>query len=102
LIEETVPDVNTSRFDIAEALFTGSTYLKSTLHTNTPGGSSDYFNRPTGGTMKIAVVFSASSSTINLQVLPDNTNFSTSMTASEINGMCSQTPSNLVSHFSVT
>ena len=32
--------------DIAEGLFSGSTYLKSTLHANTPGGDSDYLVHP--------------------------------------------------------
>jgi hypothetical protein len=50
----------------------------------------------------MAVVFSADSSTINVQVLQDTTNFSASLTASEINEIWSQTRSNLVSHFAVT
>ena len=39
-------------FDVAEALHSGSAYLKSTLHSNTPGGDSDYLMRPTVGAMK--------------------------------------------------
>ena len=90
------------RFDIAESLFEGSTYLKSTLHTNKPGGDSDYIERPTSDTMKLAVVFSSSSSTIHIQVLPADTDFPSTLAASDINKMCQATPDNQVSHFSVT
>jgi len=39
-------------FDIVETLHSGSTYMKSTLHTNTPGGDSDFVVRPTTEMMK--------------------------------------------------
>lgn len=39
-------------FDIVETLHSGSPYMKSTLHSNTPGGDSDFLARPTSGTMK--------------------------------------------------
>ena len=77
-------------------------YLKSTLHTNTPGGDSDYIKRPLSGTMKLAVVFSSATSTIHIQVLPDSTNFSASLAASTVNDMCSTGDGNHVSHFAVT
>jgi hypothetical protein len=54
-------------FDIAEALSSGSVYLKSTLHTNTPGGDSDYLLRPTSETMKLAVIFSSSDASAHIQ-----------------------------------
>jgi hypothetical protein len=54
-------------FDIAEALSSGSAYLKSTLHTNRPGGASDYLLRPTHGTMKIAVIFDSSEAIAHIQ-----------------------------------
>jgi hypothetical protein len=63
-------------------------YLKSTLHAAQRGGSSDYFNRPTSSTMKMAVIFSSSASTIHLQVLPDDTDFSSSLTTDEIDSIC--------------
>jgi len=88
--------------DIAEALLARSTYLKSTLHTNTPSGDSDYFLRPTSGTMKLAVVFSSINSTVHIQVLPGSENFPTSLGANAISGMCSATAANLVSHFHVS
>lgn len=89
-------------FDIAEALFQGSTYLKTTLHGTISGGDSDYFDRPASGTMKLAVVFSSSSSTIHVQVLPHDTAFNTTLTAGELNAMCEVTPGNQVSHFAIT
>ncbi|RDW87559.1 hypothetical protein BP5796_03253 [Coleophoma crateriformis] len=76
-------------FDIAEAVNPGSTFLKSTLHTNTPGGDSDYIARPTESTMKLAVIFDASVSTIHIQVLDDSTQFTASMSMTEVEQMCS-------------
>ena len=90
------------RFDIVEALSDGSTYLKSTLHTNQPAGDSDYIERPTSGTMKLAIVFSSQTSTIHIQVLSDDTEFSTDLAASEINSMCAAEAGELVSHFAVS
>ncbi|KUJ24321.1 uncharacterized protein LY89DRAFT_572863 [Mollisia scopiformis] len=85
--------------DIVEALFDGATQLKSTLHTNTPAGDSDYIARPTTDSMKLAVIFSSSTSTINIQVLDSNTEFPATMSADDLNNLCSA-PSG-VSHFHV-
>ncbi|TAQ87470.1 hypothetical protein B7494_g4209 [Chlorociboria aeruginascens] len=74
-------------FDIAEALHSGSMNLKSTLHAVQRGGDSDFLIRPTSGTMKLAVVFSSRDSTIHIQVLPDETTFSSNLSFSEIDGM---------------
>lgn len=89
-------------FDIAEGLNTGSTFLKSTIHTNKPAGDSDYFERPTSSSMKLAVIFNPANSTIHLQVLPDETDFPEHMSADEIDGMCNSSPANAVSHFVVS
>jgi hypothetical protein len=67
-----------------------------------PGGDSDYFERPTSGTMKLAVVFSSADNTIHVQVLPADTDFPATLTASQITGMRQTTPDNQVSHFTVT
>jgi hypothetical protein len=75
-------------FDIVETLVGGSTYLKSTLHTNTPGGDSDFIMRPTSGSMMMAVVFDGATSTIQIQVLPNSTVFATSMTKDDVENMC--------------
>ncbi|PQE20144.1 hypothetical protein CJF30_00001454 [Rutstroemia sp. NJR-2017a BBW] len=53
-------------FDITESLNAGSEYLKSTVHTDHPGGDSNYFKRPTSGTTKLAVIFSSEASSIRL------------------------------------
>jgi len=74
--------------------------MKSTMHTNTPAGDSDYFVRPTVGTMKLAVVFSSATSSIHLQVLPDDADFSKGLSAADVNGMCTTT-SEMTSHFAV-
>jgi hypothetical protein len=89
-------------FDVVEALNDGSTFLKSTLHDNTPGGDSDYLVRPETENMKLAVVFSSSSSTIHIQVLPDSTDFSSSITAGEIEGLCASSSGNPVSLFTIS
>lgn len=89
-------------FDIVEALHSGSTLLKSTLHANQQAGDSDYIDRPTSGTMKLAVVFTAANSSIHLQVLPDNIEFSQRISADEVAHMCTETPDGSVSHFHVS
>ncbi|KAF7902776.1 hypothetical protein EAF00_002679 [Botryotinia globosa] len=89
-------------FDIAEALNSGSTFLKSTLHTNKPGGDSDYFVRPTSSTMKLAVVFSSATSTIHIQVLPTSYEFPTSLTTDEIQSICGTSAGNQLSKFAIS
>jgi hypothetical protein len=85
-----------------ETLEQGSLYLKSTLHTNTPGGDSDYLTRPTDGTMKLAVIFSSSTSSIHIQVLADDTEFSPTMTGGDIDGMCAAVSPNHTSLFTIS
>lgn len=89
------------RFDIVEALYGGSDKLKSTLHTNTPGGDSDYIIRPTSTSMKLAVVFSSVTSTIRVQVLPDDMDFAPSLSAKDINRICTAEAEDLISYFSI-
>lgn len=90
-------------FDIMEVLSSGSTYCKSTLHTNTPAGDSDYIVRPTEGTMKLAVYFHGDGSAIRIQVLPDSYEFRMMMNETEVEGilkMTSKSPE--LSEFKVT
>ncbi|TGO65514.1 hypothetical protein BCON_0002g00990 [Botryotinia convoluta] len=89
-------------FDIAEALNSGSTFLKSTLHTNKPGGDSDYFVRPTSSTMKLAVVFNSATSTIHIQVLPTSYDFPTSLTTDEIQSICGTSTGSQLSEFAIS
>jgi hypothetical protein len=88
-------------FDVAEVLSSGDNRCKSTVHTNAPGGSSDYLVRPTSGTMKLAVIFNSADATINVQVLPDSTDFSSSLTATQVNGFLSAYSGADVSQFSI-
>lgn len=89
-------------FDIAEALNSGSTFLKSTLHTNKPGGDSDYFVRPTSSTMKLAVVFSSANSSIHIQVMPTSYDFPTSLSTDEIQDICNTSTGSEVSEFTIS
>lgn len=88
-------------FDVAEVLTSGDNRCKSTVHTNAPGGSSDYFVRPTIGTMKLAVIFNSADGTINIQVLPDSTDFTTSLTAAQVNAFLTAHSGADVSQFSI-
>jgi len=95
-------------FDIFEVLTSGATQAKSTLHGNDASGNagnSDYFNRPTGSTMKLAVSFSNYTATI--KVLSNSYLFTNSLTASAISDLTSATTSGLnnglgVSNFVLT
>jgi hypothetical protein len=83
-------------FDIFETLNPGSSMLKSTLHGTIRGGSSDYFNRPTSGYMKAAVIFHDNN--IVVQELPADFNINNpSIAASEIFQMCDDHKSKHVS-----
>jgi hypothetical protein len=95
-------DTGCGEFDIAEALESGSKFLKSTLHATERGGDSDYFERPISGTMKLAVVFSSASSTIHLQVLPSYTNFTSTLTEAGIDAICSPPGTERLSLFNIT
>ncbi|KAF2099911.1 hypothetical protein NA57DRAFT_75414 [Rhizodiscina lignyota] len=74
-------------FDWCEVLDSGNTKCKSTWHGNTPGGSSDYFDRPTSAPIKMAVLMTPSG--INVQKLDDSQDFGTSMSKATINQLSS-------------
>ncbi|BFZ55885.1 target of Sbf [Savitreella phatthalungensis] len=63
--------------DLFEVLSGGLDYATTTLHTYSGGGagSSNYFARPTQGTLKAAVLFTAATSQISIIVLPQSTTF---------------------------
>ncbi|OBT56948.1 hypothetical protein VE04_03192 [Pseudogymnoascus sp. 24MN13] len=88
-------------FDIAEVLMTGDNRCKSTLHTNAPGGSSDYFARPTSGTMKLAVIFNGADGTANIQKLSDDATFPASLTSDQVTTFLNSVTGSLLSTFSV-
>ena len=76
-------------FDIFEVLAPGDTRCKSTLHGNVQGGDSDYFARPTSGTIKAALVMYDNN--IHIKILDNNTHFGSSMDAGTINDICGST-----------
>lgn len=71
--------------DIFECLDSGNTRLKATFHGNNSGGDSDYFERPTDGTMKGAVIFDSQANTAHILVLDDNVDFGTSISSDTVN-----------------
>jgi hypothetical protein len=77
-------------FDIFEILDSSNTRAKSTWHGNVSGGDSNYFNRPTGSTIKAAIIFDADSSVASIVVLLDDTDFATTLTADQVNAFLAQ------------
>ena len=86
-------------FDIIEVLASGDHRCKSTLHTNAPGGSSDYFKRPENDLMTLAVVMNSADGTISVVELPKGTGFGGSLSASEVNNWLSLHSGDDVSEF---
>ncbi|GAB7354707.1 hypothetical protein MBLNU459_g5124t1 [Dothideomycetes sp. NU459] len=89
-------------FDIFEVLAPGDLRAKSTLHGNIAGGDSDYFSRPTGSTIKAAVILNGSN--IHIKVLDDSFDFGSSLDASTISDICESTltQSKVVSLFALS
>ena len=84
--------------DLFEILSAGSDKLICHLHDGQGssngyggGGSQDYFQRPTSGSMKAAVVFSGSS--IQVVQVDDSTNFGSVLSSSTVSGWTSQSGS---------
>ena len=73
--------------DVFEALASGDSKCKSTVHATTSGGSSDYFERPADKPVKVAVVTQADSSSLSIKVLDDSFDFSTSLTQAQVDGL---------------
>ncbi|KAM0712423.1 hypothetical protein Q7P37_011519 [Cladosporium fusiforme] len=69
-------------FDIFEVLAPGDKRMKSTLHGNNQGGSSDYFTRPCDNTIKAAMVMKDND--IHIKILDDDYEFGTSMDSKTI------------------
>ncbi|GKT64478.1 TOS1 protein [Colletotrichum tofieldiae] len=70
--------------DILEVLAPGDTKCKSTFHSNVPGGSSDYFDRPTGEPVKVAVVLDGDSGQVSVKILSNDVDFSTGLSRSQV------------------
>jgi hypothetical protein len=88
--------------DIVEVLSPGLIQCKSTIHTNTPAGDSDYITRPTDGPIKLAVIFRSTSSTAHIQVLDESFDFGPSLTSAQIEDICTSSQGSLLSVFDVT
>ncbi|KAL9034964.1 MAG: hypothetical protein Q9214_006805, partial [Letrouitia sp. 1 TL-2023] len=67
-------------------LDTGDSRCKSTLHMAPPGGSSDYFPRPTDGTIKAAVVFVGAEKQAHIQILDNDQSFDESLASHVVDG----------------
>lgn len=76
-------------FDIFEVLAPGDLRCKSTLHGNINGGDSDYFARPTGSTIKAALIMNGDN--IHIKLLDDDYEFGSSLDESSISDICSTT-----------
>lgn len=71
-------------WDIFEVLDSGNTRCKSTVHSNVSGGDSNYFERPTDSTVKVAVIFDGDNSAGHIVVLPDDTSFDQTLTDAHV------------------
>lgn len=71
-------------WDIFEVLDSGNTRCKSTVHSNVSGGDSNYFERPTDSTVKVAVIFDGDNSAGHIVVLPDGTSFDQTLTDAHV------------------
>ena len=66
-------------FDIFEVLDPGDTKCKSTLHMAPAGGSSDWFERPTNDTVKVAIIFAGEDEKAVIRILDSRTEFGGSL-----------------------
>ena len=72
--------------DIFEVLDPGNKKATSTFHFAHALGANDYFERPVGKAIKIAVVFQSSSAAASIKILDDGFDFSTTLTSSQVDG----------------
>lgn len=77
--------------DIFEVLAPGDTKCKSTLHVANGAGSSDWFARPVGGFVTVAVVFHGESASISIRTLPSDTRFSKDLDDKTVRGWIRET-----------
>ena len=73
-------------FDLFEILDSGSFRCKSTLHMAPAGGSSDWFMRPSGDSIKAAIIFAGSNEVAAIRILEQGQSFDDSLDVSIING----------------
>lgn len=77
--------IGCGEFDAFEVLAPGETRCKSTIHSDTPGGASDWFTRPQTPIVA-AVIFDGPSGSIAVKVLEGMDNFPASLTTEQVQG----------------
>lgn len=82
-------DSGCGEFDLFEVLDSGNTRCKSTFHMKKPGGASDYFKRPTTGTLTAIVVLSGDNDAAHIKVLDAGHSFDTTLSSKDIGDFCS-------------
>lgn len=71
-------------FDILEVLDSGNHRCKSTFHGQVAGGSSYYFERPTGAPIKVAVLFDPASSSATIKIMGNDLEFGPVISAATV------------------
>jgi hypothetical protein len=69
-----------------EVLDSGDTRCKTTFHSDFPGGSSDYIERPTADFIKVATIIHKESRTVTVKLLPNDTEIGESLTKEQVEG----------------
>ena len=87
--------------DIFEVLDSGDIKCKSTVHSNVPGGASDWFARPTNAPVKAAAIFDGETGSISVRVLPADTDFGAALSRSVVESWVQGDNSPTSSHFVV-
>ena len=72
-------------FDLFEVLDSGNFRCKSTLHMAPAGGSSDWFQRPTTGSITAAVVIAGEHEVAAIRVLGEGQSFDTTLSEDVVN-----------------
>lgn len=73
-------------FDLFEVLDSGNFRCKSTLHMAPAGGSSDWFQRPTGGSITAAVVITGENEVAAIRILSEGQLFDKTLSVDVVNG----------------
>lgn len=89
-------------FDVFEVLASGDERAKTTLHTNTPGGSSDFFERPTTDYIKIGVVLDSESNSVAVKKLDDDYDFGTGLSSEDVTDMLGNDDDSGLTLFGIT
>ncbi|KAI9765122.1 MAG: target of Sbf [Geoglossum simile] len=79
-------------FDVFEVLDSGNFRCKSTIHVQQShsGGDSNYFTRPTGGPIKVAILFDGPTNSLSIQTLDSSTAIPGSLTQAQVTAMWNQ------------